>query len=236
MKSGRKTIGWSLLWSLSATVLAAPLDAQMLKGAVEQTDRADELQVGAKFDQTLLPPNATREFWYLVPPWAAGTWEHREVTVETSRGRSTGYDRGRETIGRQADAAGQIWDCILLPMTNSDEAASAVSVFITRNQWVDNTHPDRLCFHSTGLEIRYAKKGRKVNLKKPFDQELCFLPQTDGRILQRNRDIVAGKIMSAQCYRVAPFTPVNEAAGHDLRQSLAQFLHSTGRDDLIPAQ
>jgi hypothetical protein len=224
-------LGW-----FAAIVLSLPVGAQMLQGGVEQTDRADELQVGAQFDQSLLPPNATREFWYIVPPWAAGTWEHREVTVETARGRNTAYDRGRETMGRQADASGQIWDCMLLPMTNRDEGANFVSVFITRNQWVDNSHPDRLCFHSTGLEIRYGRKNRKVSSKQPFDQELCFLPQTDGRILQRNRDIAAGKIMSAPCYRVVPFTPVNEAQGRDLRQSLAQFLHGTGRDDLIPAR
>jgi hypothetical protein len=194
---------------------------------------------------------ATSVAWYPLPKWLAGRFQSNFITNQVVQvysqaappHRSSGHMKHVDSFGMQQDKTGRVWHADILPRIGLWEGAQEEIQTTVAKQCVETSdnkvvlHIHNHCVFLDGSKQRivYAEQvdGYKTITQKNDNGDLSIYDDVQeydcyGRPLDR---YIATSVMK----RIEDFTPRDSENGVDLRASLAQYLASIGRSDLIPA-
>ncbi|MFN8549915.1 MAG: hypothetical protein U0103_00405 [Candidatus Obscuribacterales bacterium] len=233
----------------SATGARAPL-----QGGVQHSDELrplpSNLQSGAIFDEKSIPKTADDVGWYQIPDWLAGKWLREEETILSTyffeskvqqNEPRTIAEREIAEFGFQRDKQGKIWHYRLASKGVSD-CGSYLAVAFVQSQEPLHVAEDLVVIRDVFVEVQVNKETNVIMHSSQAESITKYRPLHDGLIktsmsvkvfnedgtpytVQRN--IAADK-------RIEAFKSTDTFKEHNLRKSFADFLHVTGRDDLIP--
>lgn len=212
----------------------------------------DELRLGSKY----VPGTATKyvrgyankydlQEWQEIPNWLAGTWRSTEQIRYLSENEINGevtHPKSSTYLGWLRDRKGNIWHYVSTPNTNHMEgdnyyriekvvydkmrvvSPDQVSLLI-RSSSTEYRKSDKLAFRSYQQEGFYiyslAKDGTLTK------RGWCNHYDEDGILRHRGFDVVHYE-------RVAPFAPVEEYQGEDMRKNFKEYLTSQHLKNLVP--
>ncbi|MBK9202303.1 MAG: hypothetical protein IPL73_07680 [Candidatus Obscuribacter sp.] len=226
-------------------IFSLPSRAETIQGGVSDQVTAVEpaLQAGTVFSQNALPQQQLRG-WYKIPPWFAGMTRRDRIYSTNPNGGSYKSERVRER-GRQRDINGEIWECRREPIYYQIDQGSTMDWTILRKEeplWIGD---NRVLMKYLGNMIKVDKASNRVVDVDQTLQTHDFRPGPNGDI---NALIVstvhydqAGRLKSRSQndsryteHKIADFRVTDYDDRFDYRRDFAAYLHSIGRDDLIP--
>jgi hypothetical protein len=241
-----------LLLLFYLTVFANAADSQILQGGVQHKEylpqMPTQLQPGNPYWQG--EAQGTSIVWYPLPRWLMGTYESNTITNQVVQVYSPAAPRhapyGRlqhiENFGVQLDSTGRAWQADFLPHTSSWQGA----------QEERQTTVEKECMVSDDSKIVLHIHNQCIFIN-PKNQLITYVEQVDGyKTITLNNErgdlAIYDDIQEYDCngapleryiatsimQRMANFTPVDAINGISLSASLAQYLTSNGRLDLIP--
>jgi hypothetical protein len=241
-----------LIFAIFAT--AAQAQPQVLQGGVQHKEylpqMPTQMQPGNPYLQAEV--QGTSIVWYPLPQWLTGTFESDFITNQViqvyspmaPRHASSGRLQHIENFGVQLDSSGRAWQADFLPHVSTWEGAQREQQrTIEKECLVSNDqkivlHIHNLCLYidrKTQL-IAYAEQvdGYKTITLRNGNGDLDIyddIQEYDGNGAPLERYIATSTMR-----RVENFAPVDFINGINLSASLAQYLASIGRSDLIPSQ
>jgi len=239
-----------LLW---LAVLTVPVQAEYLQGGVQHSEylpqMPPQLQAGNAYQDQAGKEQPTTVVWYPLPKWLAGKYESKFITNQVTEVYSSaalphgqsGKMKHIESYGLQEDNKGRVWHADFLPSTSLWEGArKEVQTTVEKQCMVTNDEKLVLRIHNHCV---YLKPGTK---------RILYSEQVEGykTITLQNRDgdlaiwddiqeyDPSGKpleryIARSTMHRIEKFKPTDSKNGIDLSKSLAQYLASIKRFDLI---
>jgi hypothetical protein len=225
-----------------------------LQGGVQHSDELrplpQNLQSGAIFDERSIPKTADDVGWYQIPDWLAGKWLRDEETILSTyffdskvqqNEPRTIAEREVADFGFQRDKMGRVWHCRLASKGVSD-CGSYLAIAYVQSQEPLHVADDLVVIRDVFVEIQVNKETNVI------------LHSSQAESITKYRPVRSGMIKTAMSVKVfkedgTPYTVQRNVAfdkqmetykttdsykGQNLRKSFADFLHSTGRDELIP--
>jgi hypothetical protein len=238
------------IFCLSVPVFAA--HAETLQGGVAHSEylpaMPQQSQPGSTFQGA--QEQASTVIWYQIPTWLAGTWQSDFITNTVTQVYSTAAPKHRasgpmkhvSTFGTLPDARGQIWHADLLPHVGYWEGAQAEVQTTVEKQCV-HTGDDKVVLHIHNQSVYLDPSRQRVVYSEQVDGFKSLMPIFQTGEVGNYDDIqeydsqgspLDRYIATTKMRKIQNFQPKDSENGVDLRASLAQYLSSLGRTDLIP--
>jgi hypothetical protein len=230
-------------------------DARLLEGGLQHSEQlaplSDQFKVGGTFNSDMLGRPPDTEEWVMIPPSVAGTFArsssvllsvHEIATNRWQYPNTRSYSHGQYTRGFQVDAGGNIWDCPRARQQRFEMSADGRTrtyIILTGRRQMLVTGPRSLHDYgeativdvdvATGMIKRVERNEQVVERNAVQDglvvadcQKSTYTPQ--GRLLATSTD-------RSEERRVAPFVPVDNLDGMDLKASFQRFLQNMQNAD-----
>lgn len=233
---------------------AAPGARAPLQGGVQHSDELrplpSNLQSGAIFNERSIPKTADDVGWYQIPDWLAGKWLRDEETILSTYFFDTKIqqneprtiaEREIADFGFQRDRQGKIWHYRLASKGVSD-CGSYLAVAFVQSQEPLHVADDLVVIRDVFVEMQVNKETNVIMHSSQAESITKYRPLRDGLIKTSmsvkvfNEDGTPYTVQRniASDKRLESFKATDSFREQNLRKSFADFLHATGRDDLIP--
>lgn len=229
-----------------------PIHSETIQGGIDHSEylpaMPDRMQPGSAYYNS--PNQDTKVIWYPIPNWLAGTFQSDFITNQVTQvfspaappHRASGPLRHVETFGALPDASGQIWHADILPHVGYWEGAQQ-QVQTTVQKSCVQTNNEKVVLHIHNHSVYLSPDRSRVVYSNQVDgfKNITPIPGTSLAIYDDIEEYDSmGKpldryIATTQMRKIADFALKDSENGIDLRSSLAQYLYSIGRQDLIPA-
>lgn len=216
----------ALICSLS---LSMPITAQpMLKAGIEKDNYLNQVKVGQRLDLKRLNGIKATDVWFRCPNMMAGAW-HADTSfdVESKQEKTTITDM---QIGEMVDSQGNVWEKISLPNLGTVDNGPILTIQGVRDGEVRSITQATLGMEIKSVEVQVDKQSQNIVSVAESDGRSFMSLNPDGSITQYSyRDGSDKPFMQTQFQKTANFVP-----DMSLLPSFTAYLHSIGRDDLIP--
>lgn len=208
------------------------------------------LQSGAIFDERSIPKTADDVGWYEIPNWLAGKWLRDEETILSTYFFDTGTkqneprtiaERELADFGFQRDKNGKIWHCRLASKGVSD-LGSYLAVAFVQSQEPLHVSDDLVVIRDVFVEVQVNKETNVIMHSSQAESITKYRPVSDGviktsmsvKVFKEDGTPYTVQKNIAMDKRMEIYKTTDAFKGQNLRKNFADFLHATGRDDLIP--
>jgi hypothetical protein len=227
----------------------------VLQGGIEHSERlqpvAPELQAGAIYNEQALPPIEPNNDWYWIPYWYSGLKHVDTETVLQDYDFNTGnvirpdrviLNRQDLAIGFQADRNGQVWEFKRAPYRTTVEGDKVLSVMMVRNRDPLAVSQERVVVRLIQTCLTVDKYSRQIMKSEQTEQLNTYVPSAPG-VMNLQSSIKSfgpdgAPLVEEQSSRVvvdrAPFQPIDNYEGRDMRSLFSQFMMSHGYGNLLP--
>lgn len=227
-----KSVKISVLLMVCLTWSFGMAFAATLEGSVEHSETlhpVDAFEVGAQYDETLLPNGENSEgSWWRVPNWLAGEWQKTgkiEVLSFTdlktnqaipSKKLNRVTYRDREVLGHQVDGQGQIWTyvpvpCIMKSMSGTTTNVNVVNKFDVVSETKDSITLKIFCVtvmvNSDNKVISICQR-ESLQTWTPVNDRLVSIKDST-KFFDRDGEPIAAKTMLTHTHRCGAYCPVN---------------------------
>jgi hypothetical protein len=237
---------------LMCCIAISPACAELLQGGVQHREYLPqmpaELQAGSTYQEAAPPPVTI--VWYPLPRWLAGKYESDYITNEVVQiysatapaHASSGAMVHKENFGLQLDNTGSVWHADILPKTSVWEGAQR-NLQMTVSKECITTSNERIVLHIHNQSVILDPSNQRITHSEQVDGYKTITLQNNNGDLSVYDDIqeydsngspLDRYIAKYTMHRIQNFAPQDYDHGIDLRASLAQFLTSIGRAQLIP--
>lgn len=155
--------------------------AFVLKGGVERNAQLEKLVVGSQFTKDILPKAGTKEFWYPIPDWFAGTWYREDIRELTDKGEIRSMSRAEGTRGKRRNSDGRICDVMKLPMIQVVDEDLRKLYFINREVEVVESSEKQVIIKIAGDVVTVDPLGKVVSFD-PHSETLTAHPLEPGKV------------------------------------------------------
>lgn len=229
-----------------------PVRCETLQGGIDHSEylpaMPEQMQPGSAYYGA--QRQAANVIWYPIPNWLAGTFQSDFITNQVTqvyspaapKHRASGRIKHVETFGTLPDATGQIWHADILPHVGLWEGAQE-EVQTTVEKGCVQTNNDKVVLHIHNHAVYLSPDRSRVVYAEQVDGFKNITTTSPGNELAIYDDIqeydsmgrpLDRYIATSQMRKIADFALKESENGIDLRASLAQYLSSIGRPDLIP--
>lgn len=229
----------------------SPSQAELLQGGIEHRQympqMPTELQAGSTYQA--VQSQATSIHWYPLPKWLSGKYEsdfmfNQVVQIYSQAApshASSGPMKHIENFGLQPDSTGRLWHADILPKTSAWEGARENLQTTVEKECV-TTNDEKMVLHIHNQSVTLDPSRQRVIYSEQVDGYKTITLENDAGDISVYDDIqeydsnggpLDRYIAKYSMRRIEDFAPISEESGIDLRASLAQYLASINRPDLI---
>jgi hypothetical protein len=230
-----------------------PVQAEMLEGKVEHSEKLpptdEKLRPGSHFHETdaIAPSAFSRNHWFRIPNWLAGTWHYDLRTTDYQYSYSTGRSSGKinkavdiatRTFGHQQDGEGNIWQFDQTPYTVESESDDAIA-YTLRQEYLpvagnagDPSNDAKFTVRILANQLRVDKITNEIKNSTMVESLQTFVREKNGDILLQysekifdangNPDYLRNGYIVEK--READFAKTDQLAGQDLSKLFQDFL------------
>jgi hypothetical protein len=239
--------------SLLALFAVSFASARMLEGKIEHSESLPpaeaSLRPGSRFEEGAAIANSafTRNHWFRVPNWLAGSWHYDERTTlyeydystrQTNHKRTKDVDIATRSFGQQMDPRGNIWQFDQTPYTVMSEGGDAFA-YTLRTEYVpvelegsDPTNSSKFTVRILANQLRVDKVTNTIKDSLVVESIQTFSPEPNGTLRleysEKVFDFYGHPHMLRNGFvierKVANFTPVDLLQGQDLKRLFQEFL------------
>jgi hypothetical protein len=229
---------------------------KFLQGRIEHSNKlaplGSEYRTGATLNLAALKSGPSKNYWYQIPSWSAGTWEGKTETNISVEDLRSGYkDFQNDTQnwlidgrrGFQTDRMGNIWQFDHGAFVSVGEADKYRGVMYVKSATPLEVNESQLVIKYDNVFFKVSKLTNKI--LKVLQRENIQTYRKEGYLLKVTASIkifdedgvavAKGSTLSYET-QLAPFAPINFYKGQDLRAMFKDFLVEHKLDDLIPSK
>lgn len=225
-----------------------------LQGGVQHSDELrplpHNLQSGAIYDEKTIPKTADYQGWYQIPDWLAGKWLRDQETILSTyffdskvqqNEPRTIAEREIADFGFQRDKTGKVWHYRLASKGVSD-CGSYLAIAFVQSQEPLHVSDDVVVIRDVFVEVQVNKETNIILHSSQAESITKYRPVRDG-LIQTSMSVKVFKEdgtpytvqrNTAFDKRIESFKTTDVFKDQNLRKSFSEFLHATGKDELIP--
>lgn len=199
------------------------------------------LKPGGAFDQKALPALTPRGKWIKIPKWLAGEWQSESFTLYFSEqeGEAATKERkkvpfhNKQTFGHKKDKEGNIWHCLVQPLTTDQVRSQYNSV--KQITWKAPAKVEEeqvtLRFYTTTINVE-KKTNTVADITKNISEQKYSAKSSDHLLCktkQYGQSARVGKFKKKarmHLYKKQDFQNKKIENGFDLDKSFEEFLKS----------
>lgn len=242
----------ALLFLLCVLVFIDPVQAEYLQGGVQHSEylpkMPPQLQAGNRYQEMQGQP--TSIVWYPLPKWLAGKYQSDYITNQVTEVYSSaaqphspyGKMKHIENFGLQLDSTGRVWHADFLPhialwQGNRTEVQTTIAkqcVTSNENTLVLRIHNHCVFLNPSTQRIVYAEQVEGYKTITLMNQNGDLSIWDDIKEYDCSGAPIDRYVARSAMHRTEAFSPMSSENGIDLQSSLAQYLTSINRQDLLP--
>ena len=209
------------------------------------------LQAGAFFNEQSVPKLQPNNDWYWIPSWYAGV-KHIETqtilqdydfrTGETLNAQRTVLNRQDLPIGFQMDRNGQIWEFKRAPYEATTDGGGNFTKTFVRSRDPMQVDQNVVVVKLVETSVLVDKRTNRIVRTLQEEQINTYTPSGGGSMTMRTSIKAFGADGRAQMQetsvrnatQTAPFQPINNYQGMDMRSMFRDFMLAKGMANLLP--
>lgn len=225
-----------------------------LQGGVQHSDELRplprNLQSGAIYDERTVPKTADDQGWYQIPDWLAGKWLRDQETILSTyffdskvqqNEPRTIAEREIADFGFQRDKTGKVWHYRLASKGVSD-CGSYLAIAFVQSQEPLHVADDVVVVRDVFVEVQVNKETNLILHSSQAESITKYRPVRDGliktsmsvKVFKEDGTPYTVQRNTAFDKRMESFKTTDVFKEQNLRKNFSEFLHSAGKDELIP--
>jgi hypothetical protein len=229
----------------------------ILRGGVEHSERLDpvepQLQAGAVFNAQAIPMREPNNEWYWIPSWYSGQKhaDYETILSDYDFRSGTRVDSGKVitnrqdlSIGFQPDKNGQVWEFKRAPYTTTVEWDKYFQTMFVRVRDPIRVAPDSVIIRLVQTSVMVDKTTQRILNTQQQEQFNTYIPagpgivqiQTSIKSFASDGSPLVQETSARMVVDRAPFRPIDNYQGRDMRTLFRDFMISHGHAYLLPPE
>ena len=242
-----------LVAAISCALL--PASAKVIEGLFEHSQNLPPIGIqkpGTTFDESKMPVTDSKNRWYKIPQWLAGSWQSKQQSLRyqydyRTRREFSGknwltYYQANEEFGKQMDKQGNVWDMPVVPLVKTAVDKETTSYHDILDVQYIEVSEDSVALRVRSLVTLVSRATGAVVDSYQQESISVRLPESNGllrvidsiKVFDAQGQPIRKSRVEAVAHRTKPFQPIDTKAGQDLRKLFAEFLQAQGQASLIP--
>lgn len=210
-----------------------------------------QLQAGSVFNEQSIPQVQPNNEWYWIPSWYAGQkhvdtqtilQDYNFQTGQTTQPNRTVTNRQDLAIGFQADRNGQVWEFKRAPYNATVESDKLFTTMLVSKRDPLKVTQDCVVLRLLQTSVNVDKRSRRILKTLQEEQINTYTPGPNGVMNMQMSLKVFGSDGLPQMqeqsvrtvYQTAPFQPIDNYQGRDMRMLFRSYLLTHGLSSYCP--